>query len=156
MELPRAAWMSFDQWIFCLMKGNGWTYAAIRAECKRTGRLVPSDEALTHCFRRTAHGLYWTIGYPGGSDPYLCDEDAVRLFHIIQDLTARTHSISTRYILNIVYGLKIERAHKAVYFLKRLGCPTLAEKVNFQPPEPTRDWLRGFCSQYNIDMQVFH
>lgn len=152
--VPRLGWMSPEQWLFCSWRASGLSYQDIRARARENLYHIGCDETLCHCFVRTALGLNWHIGHEGGQDPYLCPDDAKSLCEEISDAANDLNCCPTSYVLELAYDLKIERAKFAVNFLANvLKCHRLAERIELQPMEPTRQWLQGFCRDNGLKIK---
>ena len=146
--------LSDKQWDICSWRKAGLSYRQIREECSRRGWTVPSDEGLTKCFTRTALGQYWVPEHDGGGEFYLCEADEMK---IVDEVTASAQELDccpTSYVLNLVYNVKVERQSRAVGFLRWLNCPRLADNIELQPAEPSKDWLRNFCGRHRLQIRA--
>ena len=142
--------LSDKQWEICQWRKAGVTYSAIRDECRRRGWSVPCDEGLVRCFTRTALGQYWVPEHDGGGEYYLCEADELKVVAEVRASAEELNCCPTSYVRNLVYNVKVERQARAAGFLDWLGCHRLSKKIDLQPPEPNKDWLRNFCVRHDL------
>ena len=143
--------MSLHQWQICCWRSQHLSYARIREKCtEEAWKAVPCDEGIARCLTRTALGQFWDVGYAGGTDFYLCEEDELQVVAQIRASAEELDCAPTSYILNLVYNAKVQRHASAVEFLVRLHCPRLAGNIDLCPAEPSKDWLRAFCERNSL------
>jgi hypothetical protein len=144
-----------------LAQVNLHSYRAVIADSKRfhqenpTVKAISGKAALETCFVRTAFGYEWEPHMRGGSDRYLCPEDAKIFSALITRAATQLNCISTNQGLRIAFMLKEDRRATAVALLDAIGADGLAGHARAKRislPDPS--WLKGFAETLNINVKA--
>lgn len=128
------------------LRKDGASYSAI----KRSLPEIKHNHAIMVCLRRTALRLYWEPECDGGTDPYLSDEDTLKLVDYIRENAAVANTLATHEVIDAARSLKKERNHTAVQELIALKTRQLAQDICLEPEEPSRSWVNDFCCRTGL------
>jgi hypothetical protein len=103
-----------------LFRGKGATYINIK---KNYG--ITRDESIIRCLVRTAEGLQWYPGHPGGTDPFLAPEDQATFQTLVLNACNELNCISTPIATALAVSLRQARQKKAKQLLLDIKCPGL-------------------------------
>jgi hypothetical protein len=118
-------------------------------------RHLSSCRGLATCLKRTALGLRWQPGMTGGTDPYLCDEDAMAFEGFIVQEAANLNCITTQQAIKIAWFLKRTRHKLAIDLLCAIGSKALAGALMLRMVErPDDSWLGRFMERLGISIMT--
>lgn len=124
------------------LRAEGARYEDILAQFPMIG----THASLKTCLVRTALGLPWWPGHPGGNDPYLCSVDNTQLVTYLADHCDERNCLRTFEVLDAAQALKTLRNNSAIRLLKDLpDARTIGDEIDTQPDQPSRTWLNSFC-----------
>ena len=105
--------------------------------------------SLQTCFRRTCMGRFWVPGFEGGQNSYLSEIDQIIFLRKICEEADNMNCVPTCIACAFAGQLARERIIFAKRFLSLINCPNVINEIQ-DPGEPSSDYIRNFCSDYDI------
>ena len=111
---------------------------------------IRSRSVLRTALIRTALGLPWHQGHPGGPHPYLNFEKEAKLVHLIEEASENHRCVSTADVANLAFALKNESIIEACASLRQRRCPKLADSIQSEILPPSPSWLHRFAQRHDL------
>ena len=105
--------------------------------------------AYEHCIICAALGLFWEKGMITGKRPYLCDSDLCALESILTTSVSEEEYLEPDQVPVRAFELRKCRVASAFSILDDLGHPKLAEKINTEFSQPSRQWINIIATKIN-------
>ena len=111
---------------------------------------ITSKSVLRTAIMRTALGLPWYKGHPGGPHPYLNFEKEAKLVHMIEEASERHQCLSAAEVGSLALMLKQEAVLEAQASLRQRRCPQLAATLDTEILPPSSSWLCRFAERHQL------
>ena len=148
MELLEVGDLSEQQLEILAKRVDHVSYRDIQKYWQETYHSFIRLEAIETCIIRGSLGFKWEKGMNGGDRPYLCPADMRSLTAKIRENAENGDYLEATDVLDEASHIKLERAQKALMFLKQTNSPTLAQSVNdFIIEPPSRGWLNAVLDE---------
>ena len=108
---------------------------------------IHSKRVIKTIILRSAYGLHWYPGHPGGPWPYLNHDKESRLLYMIEKAAEEQQCLSIQEVISLAFALKQQILIDARSSLLKRRCLKLAKSdETILPPSPT--WVNKFVERH--------